>query len=29
MLGIYEAYGDYNQMADLTQELVQNAAPSS
>lgn len=26
MLEAYEAYGDYNQMADLTQELVQNAA---
>ena len=26
MLEAYEAYGDYHQMADLTQELVQNAA---
>ena len=26
MLEAYEAYGDYNRMADLTQELVQNAA---
>jgi lysyl-tRNA synthetase class 2 len=26
MLEAYEAYGDYNQMADLTQELVQDAA---
>jgi lysyl-tRNA synthetase class 2 len=26
MLEAYEAYGDYNQMADLTQELVQRAA---
>lgn len=26
MLEVYQAYGDYNQMADLTQELVQNAA---
>ena len=26
MLEAYQAYGDYNQMADLTQELVQNAA---
>jgi len=26
MLEAYESYGDYNQMADLTQELVQNAA---
>jgi len=26
MLEAYEAYGDYNQMADLTQKLVQNAA---
>jgi len=26
MLEAYEAYGDYNQMADLTQELVQKAA---
>jgi len=26
MVEAYQAYGDYNQMADLTQELVQNAA---
>ena len=26
MLEAYQAYGDYNQMADLTQQLVQNAA---
>ncbi len=26
MLEAYQAYGDYNQMADLTQDLVQNAA---
>ena len=26
MLESYQAYGDYNQIADLTQELVQNAA---
>ncbi|GGK99851.1 lysyl-tRNA synthetase class 2 [Curtobacterium luteum] len=26
MLEAYQAYGDYEQMADLTQELVQNAA---
>jgi lysyl-tRNA synthetase class 2 len=26
MLEAYEAYGDYNQMADLTQEMIQNAA---
>lgn len=26
MLESYEAYGDYNTMADLTQELIQNAA---
>ena len=26
MLEAYQAYGDYRQMADLTQELVQNAA---
>ncbi|MEP6478578.1 MAG: lysine--tRNA ligase [Rhodoglobus sp.] len=26
MLEAYQSYGDYNQMADLTQELVQNAA---
>ncbi|MDO7882657.1 lysine--tRNA ligase [Salinibacterium soli] len=26
MLEAYQAYGDYNQMADLTQELVQDAA---
>jgi lysyl-tRNA synthetase class 2 len=26
MLEAYEAYGDYNTMADLTQELIQNAA---
>lgn len=26
MLEAYQAYGNYNQMADLTQELVQNAA---
>ena len=26
MLEAYQAYGDYNQMADLTQELIQNAA---
>ncbi len=26
MLEAYEAYGDYHQMADLTQQLVQNAA---
>ena len=26
MLEAYQAYGDYNQMASLTQELVQNAA---
>jgi lysyl-tRNA synthetase class 2 len=26
MLEFYEAYGDYNSVADLTQELVQNAA---
>jgi len=26
MLEAYQAYGDYNQMAELTQELVQNAA---
>ncbi len=26
MLEAYQAYGDYNQIADLTQELVQNAA---
>ncbi|MBX3100693.1 MAG: lysine--tRNA ligase [Salinibacterium sp.] len=26
MLEAYEAYGDYNRMADITQELVQNAA---
>jgi lysyl-tRNA synthetase, class II len=26
MLEAYQAYGDYQQMADLTQELVQNAA---
>jgi len=26
MLEAYEAYGDYNRMADLTQQLVQNAA---
>lgn len=26
MLEAYEAYGDYNSMADLTQELIQNAA---
>ena len=26
MLEAYQAYGDYNQMADLTQKLVQNAA---
>ncbi|MEP6482406.1 MAG: lysine--tRNA ligase, partial [Rhodoglobus sp.] len=26
MLEAYQAYGDYNQMADLTQELVQKAA---
>ncbi|CAN5270836.1 lysine--tRNA ligase [soil metagenome] len=26
MLEAYEAYGDYNRMADLTQELIQNAA---
>ena len=26
MLEAYQAYGDYHQMADLTQELVQNAA---
>lgn len=26
MLEAYQAYGDYSQMADLTQELVQNAA---
>jgi lysyl-tRNA synthetase, class II len=26
MLEAYQAYGDYTQMADLTQELVQNAA---
>src|SRR3712207_5739077 len=26
MLEAYEAYGDYNSIADLTQELIQNAA---
>lgn len=26
MLECYQAYGDYHQMADLTQELIQNAA---
>jgi lysyl-tRNA synthetase class 2 len=26
MLESYQAYGDYNSMADLTQELIQNAA---
>jgi len=26
MLEAYQAYGDYNQMADLTQEMIQNAA---
>ena len=26
MLEAYQAYGDYNQMADLTQQMVQNAA---
>jgi lysyl-tRNA synthetase class 2 len=26
MLEAYEAYGDYNTMADLTQEIIQNAA---
>lgn len=26
MLEAYQAYGDYNQMADLTQEIIQNAA---
>jgi lysyl-tRNA synthetase class 2 len=26
MLEAYQAYGDYHQMADLTQELIQNAA---
>jgi lysyl-tRNA synthetase class 2 len=26
MLEAYQAYGDYNQMAELTQEMVQNAA---
>ncbi|EAR25798.1 lysyl-tRNA synthetase [marine actinobacterium PHSC20C1] len=26
MVEAYQAYGDYNQMADLTQELVQNSA---
>ena len=26
MLEAYQAYGDYHQIADLTQELVQNAA---
>jgi len=26
MLEAYQAYGDYNQMAELTQELIQNAA---
>jgi lysyl-tRNA synthetase class 2 len=26
MLEAYQAYGDYNQMADLTQELIQHAA---
>ena len=26
MLEAYQAFGDYNQMADLTQELIQNAA---
>jgi lysyl-tRNA synthetase, class II len=26
MLEAYQAYGDYNQMADLTQELIQDAA---
>jgi lysyl-tRNA synthetase class 2 len=26
MLEAYQAYGDYNQIADLTQELIQNAA---
>ena len=26
MLEAYQAYGDYDQMADLTQELIQNAA---
>jgi lysyl-tRNA synthetase class 2 len=28
MLEAYEAYGDYNTIADLTQELIQNAAAS-
>jgi lysyl-tRNA synthetase class 2 len=28
MLEAYQAYGDYNQMADLTQEMIQNAAIS-
>jgi lysyl-tRNA synthetase class 2 len=26
MLEAYQAYGDYNQLADLTQEMIQNAA---
>jgi lysyl-tRNA synthetase class 2 len=26
MLEAYQAYGDYNQMADLTQQMIQNAA---
>jgi lysyl-tRNA synthetase class 2 len=26
MVEAYQAYGDYNQMADLTQEMIQNAA---
>ena len=29
MLEAYEAYGDYNSIADLTQELIQNAAKAS
>ncbi|QNE48027.1 lysine--tRNA ligase [Glaciihabitans sp. INWT7] len=28
MVEAYQAYGDYNQMADLTQEMIQNAALS-
>ena len=26
MLEAYQAYGDYHQMADITQELIQKAA---
>ena len=29
MLEAYQAYGDYHQMADLTQEMIQNAAMAS